>query len=83
LPGYEQEDLRSIAIEVVFQLDDLYQQLVIKEDIPVILKFLDTPVGTELEAWKTWQEYWDNINYIVRQDSLENKPYYSQFKIVR
>ena len=80
-PDYEEDDPRSIAIEVLSQLELLNQQLVTTEDVPMILQFLNTPPGKEQAAWLSWKAYWDELDFEVRQRSLQAKPYYSQLKL--
>ncbi len=74
---YPHEDSRSILVEVLSQLEVLNHQLIIKEDIPAIVDFLSTPKGKELEAWKNWMAYWDNVDYERRKQLLKHNPYYS------
>ena len=77
VPEFSLGDERSIAIEVLSQLEILDQQLVTPEDIPEILKFLSTPQGDEREAWSRWERYWDGLDYRERSRSLEGNPFYS------
>ena len=45
----------AIAYEVLCQLEILNHQLIIKEDIPFIVDFLNTKQGEEKRAWERWQ----------------------------
>ena len=75
--NYPEQDPRSIAIEVLSQLEILNHQLITKVDIPAILAFLETPPGEEQTAWKTWRQYWENLDLAARKDSLKSHPYYA------
>jgi hypothetical protein len=68
---YPKSDHRSIGFEVLNKLTCVYKagDLVL-EDIPVILEFLDTPPGKELEAWDTWEKYWAGLDYPARRKKL-------------
>lgn len=76
-PQFPREDPRSILVEVLSQLDILNHQLIAKDDIPAIIEFLHTPKGKELEAWKSWKEYWASVDYERRKQLLKHNPYYS------
>jgi len=76
-PQYPHEDSRSILVEVLSQLDALNHQLITRDDIPAIIDFLRTPKGKELDAWKIWKEYWENVDYERRKQLLKHNPYYS------
>ncbi len=75
-PNYSKEDPKSIAIEVLSQLDILNVQLIMKEDIPILIEFLNTEPGKELEAWKKWEKYWNNIDFEKRKMLVKDNPYY-------
>ena len=76
-PEFDESDARSIAIEVLTQLDILNHQLITIEDIPAILRFLDTPAGHERDGWARWKRYGDRIDYDQRAIELKDNPYYS------
>lgn len=63
IPQLPRDDSRSIPIEVRSHLEILNHQLIVPEDIPAILAFLDTPPGEELAAWHVWESYWNNMDY--------------------
>lgn len=76
-PRYLEHDPRSIAMEVLIQLDALNHQLITQEDIPAMLTFLRTPLGDESSGWKVWRGYWENLNIESRRQELKANPYYS------
>ena len=78
---FPREDRRSIAAEVLSQLDILNHQLITPEDIPAMMQFLETPVGEELQAWDRWQRYWDELDMDERIESLKDDNYYSAYPI--
>jgi hypothetical protein len=74
---YPENDDRSVALEVLSQLGILDRQLVIREDIPAMLGFLDTPPGEASKGWQTWRRYWNSLDYEKRREELKQNPYYS------
>lgn len=64
-----------ILYQMLDYLEKLHLQLVIKEDIPVILAYLNTPENQVSEATKKWIYYWDNIDYAQRRAKLKYSPY--------
>jgi hypothetical protein len=83
LPEYPPEDARSIPIEVLSHLEILNHQLIVREDIPAILDFLETHPGKELEAWSQWEAYWNTLDYDERMERLRDNPYYSSLPVKR
>ena len=77
IPDYAETDPRSIAMEVLVQLDILDHQLITTEDIPIIREFLATPFGKEAEAWVRWHQYWNILDLRTRRLQLQSNPYYS------
>lgn len=75
-PEYPKHDPRSIAVEVLTQLDLLNHQLITREDIPTILEFLDTPAGAESDGWERWRDYWAEADLGARSSALQDDPYY-------
>jgi hypothetical protein len=56
-PEVPEDDPRSVVLEVVQMLDILNSELVISDDIPAILAFLETESGNEAQGWSTWRMY--------------------------
>ena len=77
-PTYPRGDPRSIAIEVLSQLEVLNVQLITPEDIPAFLEFLDTEAGQEQAAWEKWARYWAGVDFKRRLRELADNPYYSK-----
>jgi hypothetical protein len=75
-PDLSEVDPKSIAVEVLAQLEILNHQLVTTDDVPAILRFLDTPTGAEAKAWDDWRSYWDAIDYDARKSQLRENDYY-------
>jgi hypothetical protein len=67
----------SVVNEVLSQLDALNVQLILPEDIPAILGFLTASAGAELQAWVTWEAYWEAVDFDERKARLRNDPYYT------
>jgi len=76
IPQYPDSDRRSIAAEVLLQLDILNHQLITTEDIPAIEAFLKTPPGQELRGWAEWRSYWKQLDLESRRQKLVSNPYY-------
>jgi hypothetical protein len=73
---FGESDDRSIAREVLFQLDALPAVLIVKADIDAIMRFLQTPAGAAAEGWREWRSYWDRIDEGERREQLRNHPFY-------
>ena len=69
---FKENNPQSIIFDVLSNLEALCTQLIIKEDIPAIIAFLNTPKGKEKKGWKDWKEYWDKIDFKNRQEFLRN-----------
>ncbi|HEY9686041.1 MAG TPA: hypothetical protein V6C52_03605 [Coleofasciculaceae cyanobacterium] len=66
----------ALIYHVVCVLEVLPTYMVIKEDVPFILNFLNTAPGREDEAMEAWDDYWNLLNYEARKVLLSNHPYY-------
>jgi len=76
LPQLSDSDPSSIEWEVLSQLDILNHQLITSEDIPAIIDFLSTPLGQEINGWRKWRAYWNNVDIEFRRHQLKNNPFY-------
>lgn len=74
--NYKKSQVESIFEEVLYKLDGVHYQLIIKEDIPIIIKFLETKPNDTSEAWKIWNDYWRSIDYEKRKKELINSNFY-------
>jgi|SRR5215831_1910626 len=75
-PTYPKGDARSIAIEVLSNLDTMNVGFIGREDIPAMRAFLETSPGDEIDAWKTWDAYWAKVDFDVREQLLGADGYY-------
>lgn len=80
-PEFPEGDDRSIAMEVLSQLEILGHQLITKQDIPAMLHFLSADTGHSLEAWSQWREYWNGVDFSERRQKLKGNPFYSQLRL--
>ncbi len=74
---YDRVSPQSIALDVLSSLETLNVQLVTPEDIPAMFRFLETPADQERLGWQAWYQYWQNIDYNRRRQSLRDNQYYS------
>ena len=74
-PDYGDTDVRSIAFEVLAQLDILNHQLITVEDVPTLVSFLDTASGKTANGWMQCRQYWDSIDWNQRRLALASHPY--------
>ena len=69
---------RSLAVfEVLSQLDILNQQLIIRADIPEMLKFLDYAKTNPSEARDNWNKYWKSVDFKERAEMLSQSDFYA------
>lgn len=69
----------SVAREVLMMLDSLDLHLVLAEDVPLHLEFLQTPVGAFEDARRAWQERLADLDYAARKKNLVNDPIYALY----
>ncbi len=74
---YDNDDPRSVPMEVLAQLDILNVQLIAQEDVPAFLRFLKLGQEEPLKAWAQWAEYWDQLDMTVRKSELSENQFYS------
>lgn len=67
IPHVEKGDICSISLAVLDLLSSAHISWVMPVDIPVLLKFLETPTGEELEGWKRFDAYWEEMDMNARQ----------------
>lgn len=70
-------DLRSIAQEVLRQLEMLPTQGITTDDVPAVLAFLETRAGREADGWAAWRAYWQSVDFQDRRRSLAGHPFYT------
>jgi hypothetical protein len=82
-PGHldfdDEEDDRSVASEVMGYLDMLNMNLMVVEDVPIFLEFLETPAGRFAEGYGKFREALDRIDMRARQRELAHIPFYAPF----
>ena len=66
----------AIEEAVLISLDTLIHAAVTVDDVPAMIKFLQTPRGEEKRAFAEWDAYWDNIDYDERDRQLASNPNY-------
>lgn len=69
----------SVAHEMLGVLDSLDMHLMLVEDVPLHLAFLETPIGAFDEGLRRWQDGRAAIDYEGRKRLLRDDPIYSLF----
>lgn len=69
----------SVLREVLRELDCLDMQLVVPEDVPIYLEFLDTPSGEFARGYARWRAALDRIDSAERQRQCRQDPLYRPF----
>ena len=75
----DREEDDSITNEVLGHLDMMDMNLVVKEDIPAMIEFLNTPKGKFNEGYSQWARYTKSINYKQRKEKLRHNPFYKTY----
>ena len=60
------------------QLDALPQQWITADDVPAIIKFLQTPLGDEALGLAEWSAYWGKMDFHKRARQVASNPFYSK-----
>lgn len=79
LDDWEDGEEHSVANEVLAALDMLDMNLILPEDIPIYLRFLNTPMGRFAEGYSEFQDALERIDYTARQKALATIPIYARF----
>ncbi len=74
-----EDDNCSVMKEVLQYLESMNMNLIIKDDIPSLLDFLNSPNGEFKNSYAIWKKYNDAIDYLDRKKKLKNTPFYSKF----
>lgn len=77
-PDVSHSEDDSIANEVLLRLDALPMMLLTKNDIPAVIRFLETPCGQAEEGWREWEAYWDSIDVEERRQEVADNPFYME-----
>jgi hypothetical protein len=64
--------------EALVHLDALPQQWITVDNVPAIIKLLQTPSGEEALGLGEWGAYCDSIDFRKRAQQLAANPYYSK-----
>jgi len=69
----------SAANEVLCELDSLDMNLVLAEDIPIHIDFLQTPIGNFEAGYQKWRGRLENIDFKQRCKQLKGHEIYGPF----
>ncbi|TCS33990.1 hypothetical protein EDC30_11416 [Paucimonas lemoignei] len=69
----------SVAREVLTMLDSLDLHLMLVEDVPLHLAFLQSPLGAFWESQSDWHAKLAELNYAERRVSLKDDPIYALY----
>lgn len=69
----------SVAREVLTMLDSLDLHLMLAEDVPLHLEFLQTPIGAFGESLQLWQASLARLDYEKRKNLLRDNPIYAMY----
>lgn len=67
----------SICRDIIWMLEDLNQNHISKKDIPILLEYLDTPLGQYQVGKNRIDNYFENIDWNSRKQELIGVPPYS------
>lgn len=73
------EDESSVAHELLCVLDSLDMNLVLVDDAPIHLTFLETPMGEFAEGFRRWKHAHQQIDFELRRQQLKDDPIYGPF----
>lgn len=74
---WEEDD--SVAHEMLGALDSLDLHLILVEDVPIHLVFLEAPLGAFQEASDAWRAALQAIDYGQRKQRLRDDPIYALY----
>lgn len=69
----------SVAREVLTMLDSLDLHLMLVEDVPLHLAFLQSPLGAFIQSQLTWRSELAQLNYDERRCKLRDNPIYALY----
>lgn len=70
---------RSVAHEMLGVLDSLDMHLMLVQDVPMHLAFLETPIGAFEDGFERWSAARAAIDYATRIHQLKNDPIYALY----
>ncbi|MCE2030335.1 hypothetical protein [Sessilibacter corallicola] len=65
----------SVVMEALSQLEILNHQLICKDDIPAIKRFLENNKNPE-SSWADWESYWNSVDFNEREGRLNAIEFY-------
>jgi hypothetical protein len=71
IPEIPRSDPQSIPLAVLEMLAIANHQKLLQADVPALLKFLEAPLGRELEAWATFDQYWRVVDLAARESAVQ------------
>ena len=74
--SYTRDQIESRLEEILYKLDGIHYQLIIKKDIPRMIEFLQAEPKDHSKAWRNWEKYWEGIDYDKRRTELGNNTFY-------
>src|SRR5688572_26386115 len=66
-PQFEHHDVRSVAIDVLLNLEMLFAQWMTRHDIPAMREFLVFGLHDPVTAWQRWAAYWEMLDWEQRE----------------
>jgi len=76
---WEADGESSVTNEVLAALDMMDMNLMVPEDVPAYLEFLNTPLGSFKEGYSKLRQCLQHINIEDRQVALSKIPFYKAF----
>jgi len=76
---WETDGENSVTKEVLAALDMMDMNLMVPEDVPVYLEFLNTPLGSYTDGYLRLRQYLQCVNIKKRQKALSEIPFYKAF----
>ena len=66
----------ALVYHAICILEVLPAYMILQEDVPFIINFLNTGPGREDEAMDAWDDYWNLLDYEARKRRVSQNPYY-------
>ena len=71
---------QSVSRDVIHHLEELARLDIVREDIPSLLEYLNTPLGEYREGNRLFNEYFDSIDWELRNQELKHQKPYSYWE---
>lgn len=69
---YEKDDPRSVLVEVIQLLEDMYWEPILKKDIPVLRRILAEARNSPANAWRQRDAFVETINWTYRKQQANS-----------